>query len=141
MSWLTQFMRGIGLGSVLDTIEAAEKSPTPQTIAAAVSSGVGAIATAPDVAIEALGTMAGNLVVETANRVLPGTGTLAAPVVSGFMQKLEALAETELSALTGGFIHPPAAVPALTSTSAGETGAPSGAATGAPVSMEPVPNP
>ena len=44
MSWLTQILRNVGLGSVLDDIEAAEKNPTAATIGKAIE---GAAAAAP----------------------------------------------------------------------------------------------
>ncbi|HEY2178082.1 MAG TPA: hypothetical protein VGH15_05820 [Caulobacteraceae bacterium] len=107
MSWLTVFLRKANLGGVLDAIEAAEKDPNPTTIATAVGAATAAIPAAPDLAITAVGSMVGDLLVEAATKVNPEAGQIASAYVPGLLQRLETVLEAELANISGGLIKAP----------------------------------
>ena len=102
MSWLTQIVRNIGLGGVLDAIEAAEKAPSAATISTAIGA---AVAAAPNLAADApvavtdLGTMVGQTVIGAATKINPALGSVAATAVPGILSAVEAAVEAELAKL------------------------------------------
>ena len=102
MSWLTQIARNIGLGGVLDDIEAAEKAPSAATIGAAIGSIIAAAPNLPadaPVALADLGTMVGQTVIGAAARINPDLGQVSATVVPGLLAAVEAAVAAELGKL------------------------------------------
>jgi hypothetical protein len=102
MSWFTVFARTVGLGGVLDAVEAAEKIPSPATISSAVTSVVTAIPAAANIAITDVGTMVGAVVVGAATKLNPAAGKIAANIVAPMLAEMEQVAEKWLAAETAG---------------------------------------
>ncbi|HEY2178830.1 MAG TPA: hypothetical protein VGH15_09640 [Caulobacteraceae bacterium] len=91
MSWLTQFVREIGFGGALDHIEAAEKAPSPATIAGAVIATAGAAGAPvnPTVAAASASSIINAGVTDTVARLLPGEAAIAAAVLPPLLGELE----------------------------------------------------
>ena len=99
MSWLTQILRNIGGGPILDAIEAAETHPSAATIGAAITTTLagapGLTAQAP-VAIADLGTLVGQTAVAAVTRFNPALGMVAAEAVPGILDAVEAAINAHL---------------------------------------------
>jgi hypothetical protein len=102
MSWLTQIARNIGLGGVLDAIDAAEKQPSAASIGAALGSIIQAAPNLPadaPVAVADLGSMVSQTVVGAAAKVNPALGGVAATLVPGILNAVETAVMAELQKL------------------------------------------
>ena len=111
MSWLTQILRDVGLGNVLNAIEMAEKMPSAANIGTAITTAVAAAPTAigegapaTTLLIDDVGTAAGKVVAQAAAKVSPEATVIQAAVVPGLLAAIEQAAEAFLKAETGGLL-------------------------------------
>ena len=106
MSWVTHFARLVGLGGVVDAIEAAEKGPSPETIGGVVAAATQinpSVVTA--VAISDLGTAAGNVVAQDVAKTLGAdAATVEASVAAPILHDVEQAALAALAKATGGIL-------------------------------------
>lgn len=98
MSMLTSFMRGHGLGPLLDFIEKTESDigavGGQGQLAASTSTAItGSLKADAKIAIEDVGAMVGSVVIGAIERVAPGAGTVAKEVLTPLLAEAEKLAE------------------------------------------------
>jgi hypothetical protein len=99
MSWLTQILRSIGGGPILDAVEAAEAHPTAANIGTAITTtlaGVPGVASHATVAVADLGAMVSQTTVAAITGFNPALGMVAAEAVPGILAVVEAAINAHL---------------------------------------------